>query len=44
MPILESRCLKCGETAANADEGDPHFEKQDGTPCGGELELWGQWG
>lgn len=41
--MIEHICLKCDETAVNVEKGDPHFERQDGTPCGGELVIHSKW-
>jgi hypothetical protein len=42
---LEAKCTKCGEHFNPADEDDTeHIERVDGTPCGGQGMILGEWG
>ena len=42
---LEAICWKCDETFVPADEMDTiHLVKADGTDCGGQGEITGNWG
>lgn len=42
--MLEAVCGKCGETFNPHDEDDTeHIARYDGTECGGQGEIVGEW-
>jgi hypothetical protein len=42
--MLEAECAKCGETFIPADEDDTiHIARADGTECGGQGVIIGEW-
>ena len=42
--MLEAECTKCGDIFIPADEDDTiHIERSDGTPCGGQGIIVGEW-
>lgn len=44
MPMLEARCERCRETFNPDDEEDLiHVQRDDGTECGGEGVITGEW-
>lgn len=44
MGILEAECTDCGEIFVPNDEDDTiHGEHDDGTPCGGQGIITGEW-
>lgn len=41
--IIEATCSACGETAVVDESDTVHFEREDGTPCGGTLVIAGEY-
>lgn len=41
--ILEATCSSCNETVIPDESDTVHFEREDGTPCGGTLVVKGAW-
>lgn len=45
MAIIEAVCGKCGETFNPVDDDDTiHLVREDGTECGGQGTITGEWG